>query len=318
MADFEIFAEDCGFPEGPVACDDGSVLFGELRSGSVIRAWAGGRKEVVATTRGATAGLAIGPDGALYCCNNGGFVWGALAAGTNHPLGLARDYTTGSIERIDLATGKVERLYDSCDGIALAGPNDIVFDSDGGMWFTDLGVNAGDHEKHGGVYYAKADGSSIRRIAYGMGMNGIGLSPDGSTVYAACSFQRNLLAFDANVVGGPPAELPTTPEGITAEQGFGPVAGRIVASFPNLQILDSLAIEADGTIAQAVVVGAEGIARVNSADGSVQWVNLPDYLTTNVAFGGADMRDGFATLSSSSRIAKVRWPAPGLRLKYNC
>ena len=49
------------------------------------------------------------------------------------------DYSGGRIEGVDLTTGEVEVLYKECDGIPLKGPNDIVFDRQGGFWFTDHG-----------------------------------------------------------------------------------------------------------------------------------------------------------------------------------
>jgi gluconolactonase len=318
MADIEIIAEGCGFPEGPVACDDGSVIYGNLRAGDVMRVRPDGSQHVVAHTGGVPSGLAFGPDGALYCCNGGPYTWGdGKTPHTNVPTGTDKSYRGGSIQRIDIATGKVEQLYDSCDGVKLAGPNDLMFDNKGGFWFTDLGKDLGDHELHGGLYYAKADGSRIRRIAYGIALNGVGLSPDGKTVYAAASFARNILAFDAEGPGQMAAGAVGTEGGVAAEQGRGPAAGRVVSSFPNRQFLDSLAIEADGTIAQAVVFEESGIARVNPATGARQHVPSPDFLTTNIAFGGQDMRTAFVTLSSSARIGRLRWPAPGLRLAYN-
>ena len=57
----------------------------------------------------------------------------------------ADDYSGGRIERVDLETGVVEVLYTHAESdagdISLKGPNDLVFDTSGGFWFT-----AGDHE----------------------------------------------------------------------------------------------------------------------------------------------------------------------------
>jgi sugar lactone lactonase YvrE len=47
--------------------------------------------------------------------------------------GRAADYTSGRIERVDIETNAAEVLYDSCDGVPLKGPNDIVFDTQGGF-----------------------------------------------------------------------------------------------------------------------------------------------------------------------------------------
>ena len=179
-----------------------------------------GRVKVVATPGGGPNGAAIGPDGALYICNNGGFSWSGAEAGLMIPGGAAADYSGGRIERVDLATGKVERLYDSCDGVPLSGPNDIVFAAAGGMWFTDLGKHHAHHTDHGGLFYAQPDGSRISCAVRGPNMNGVGLSPDGGTVYAALTYERLLLAF---AITGP---------GTVEPPAFGGIPGRVVTSFP--------------------------------------------------------------------------------------
>ncbi|MGE0594924.1 MAG: SMP-30/gluconolactonase/LRE family protein, partial [Hyphomonadaceae bacterium] len=135
--DFEVVAEGLAFPEGPVVMPDGSVLVVEIKSGALTRCW-NGRKEKVAQIGGGPNGAALGPDGALYITNNGGFTWIDIL-GLAIPTTAAPDYTTGRVERVDLATGKVERVYESVDGEQLSGPNDIVFEQSGAFWFTDLG-----------------------------------------------------------------------------------------------------------------------------------------------------------------------------------
>src|SRR5262245_37611095 len=121
---FEVFAEGLAFPEGPVVMADGSVIVVEVASDKIIRCWAGNRKEVVATVGGGPNGLAIGPDGALYHANNGGIDWSV-------PGHLTGPGSEGRIERIDIATGKVERLYDHFEGEPISAPNDLVFDREG-------------------------------------------------------------------------------------------------------------------------------------------------------------------------------------------
>ena len=69
---FEVVGSSLGFPEGPVVMQDGSIILVEIRLGCITRLW-NGKREVIATPGGGPNGLAIGPDGALYCCNNGGF-----------------------------------------------------------------------------------------------------------------------------------------------------------------------------------------------------------------------------------------------------
>jgi gluconolactonase len=299
-----ILAEGLGFPEGPIAMADGSVLVVEIRPGRITRVTPDGRCETVAEPGGGPNGMAVGPDGALYVCNNGGFTWyeqdGMLLPGT-----AAADYSGGRIERIDIATGRVERLYDACDGVKLSGPNDIVFDAHGGFYFTDLGKHFDHHSEHGALYYAQPDGSRITRLISGPDLNGVGLSPDGRTVYAASTVRRVILAFDIIAPGQlAPEPLPAVP-------------GRFVAAWPNKTYLDSLAIEADGRIAQATLIEDAGITRVDPATGARELLRFPDLLTTNICFGGADMMDAFVCLSTTGKLARCRWPAPGLKLNYN-
>ena len=63
------------FPEGPIACSDGSVLLVEIRRGTLSRVTADGAITVVAECGGGPNGAAFGPDGMVYVCNNGGFEW---------------------------------------------------------------------------------------------------------------------------------------------------------------------------------------------------------------------------------------------------
>jgi gluconolactonase len=37
---------------------------------------------------------------------------------------------------------------------------------------------------------------------------------------------------------------------------------------------------------------------------------------TNIAFGGADMRDAYITLSMAGKLVKTRWEEPGLKLSF--
>jgi gluconolactonase len=308
--EIKIIAEGLRFPEGPVVLDDGSVIIVEIEAGRVTRVKPDGTKQVIATPGGGPNGAALGPDGALYVCNNGGFAWAELGE-LLIPGNQADDYSGGRIERIDLATGKVERLYDSVTAVdgqryGLRGPNDIVFDPAGGFWFTDLGKIRRREVDHGGLYYAKADGSQILEAVHPLDHpNGIGLSPDGQTLYVAQTGHRNLLAFK---VLGPGRLSPVPPE------SFFP--GQPVATFPGRTLLDSLAVTADGDVCVATLLENAGIAEVNPASGSIHYRAFPDLLTTNIAFGGPDMMDAWVTLSTTGKLAKVRWGKPGLKLVH--
>ena len=173
------------FPEGPVALADGSVLVVEIQSGTLARVGPDGSVERVADTGGGPNGAAIGPDGKVYVCNNGGFLW-AEVDGMAAPGGQPPDYIGGRIQRVDLDTGQVDDLYTEYEGVGLRGPNDLVFDEHGGFYFTDLGKSREREIDRGAVYYAKADGSEIVRLVFPLDHpNGIALSPDGTRLYVA-------------------------------------------------------------------------------------------------------------------------------------
>jgi gluconolactonase len=301
---FTVVTEGLRFPEGPVALKDGSVIVVEIAGRALTHVHADGRKQVIAKLRGGPNGAALGPDGWVYVCNSGGWRYTQEANGWRRPTGQASQ--SGWIERVSLATGAVERLYDSCGGRALRAPNDLVFDRHGGFYFTDHGKRRPKSRVLGGVYYARADGSGIVEVVPG-GMltpNGVGLASDGRTLYVADTGPRQLWAFDL-----------TGPGRIVAQPWPSPNGGRIVAGLPDMNYLDSLALDSAGHICVASFNNC-GIWEI-SADGSTRIFRpLPDFYATNIAFGGPDLSTAFVTLSSTGRLVSFRWPRAGQPLPY--
>jgi gluconolactonase len=147
--EFKEIATGLKFPEGPVAMDDGSVIIVEIPIGRITRVTMDGKLHTVATPGGGPNGLAVGPDGHLYCCNNGGNFEMNEVNGLQIPGHTPPSHKGGRIERINISTGKVEVLYSECDGQKLLAPNDIVFDKTGGFWFTDHASNNSERRLHG-------------------------------------------------------------------------------------------------------------------------------------------------------------------------
>ena len=302
--ELQVVGTGLGFPEGPIAMSDGSLLVVEIRAKRLARMTADGDYSIVAQMDGGPNGAAIGPDGAVFICNNGGMAFIDLPDGTGIPVGVAQDYVGGSIQRVDLATGAIATLYTNCDGRPLNSPNDLVFDRHGGFWFTDMGRTTSHGHDEGFVYYARADGSSIRMIRGGMhSPNGIGLSPAGDRVYIAETVTSRVWCHD--IVA--PGEI--------APSGNIWTPGDILGPLPGYQLLDSLAVEQDGDICVATLI--RGGITVFAADGSTTThIPVPDLATTNICFGGADMRDAWITASSTGTLYRARWPRPGLKLAY--
>ena len=299
-----VLAKGLKFPEGPVVMPDGSVLVVEIQGQRLMRVLPNGDLKVAAHLGGGPNGAALGPDGCCYVCNNGGFSW-RTDDGFTRPTGESADYTGGCIQRVNLADGKVETLYTRCDGVPLHGPNDIVFDAHGGFWFTDFGKKFADRLLLGGLYYARTDGSFIRRAAFPfMTPNGIGLSPDGKTLYAAETETSRLWSYP--VLGPGQLQLQPFPS---------PNGGQLVHGLPGYQRFDSLALEESGNICVATLV--RGGISVFSPDGKlIEFHEAPEGYCTNICFGGPERRTAYITLSGYGQLFEAEWPRPGLRLQH--
>ena len=292
------------FPEGPVALADGGLLVVEIAARTLTRIDAEGRRQIIATTGGGPNGAALGPDGRCYLCNNGGFRW-HRRGGSLIPGYPADDYAGGRIEAVNLATGTVEVLYRECEGHRLSAPNDLVFNGEGGFWFTDTGKSHRRTRDKGGVYYATADGKSIREVIYPLdGPNGIGLSPDGRRLYVVETPTARLWRFE---IAGPGAVRKD-------KRGFLGEYGEVIASVSGHRLFDSLALDSAGNVCVATIPG--GIS-VFAPDGTlIDQVPMPDPLTTNICFGGPALCTAYVTLSLTGRVVAVDWRRPGLRLHW--
>jgi len=297
---FNVITDQLQFPEGPIAMNDGSVLVVEIKRGTLSRVHPDGQVDIVAHTGGGPNGAAIGPDGHCYICNNGGFKWHTSSNGLVFPGQQADDYSGGRIERVDLDSGKVEILYDDCAGFPLRGPNDLVFDRQGGFWFTDHGKVRDRDRDRTGVYYASIDGLSIEEVIFPLeGPNGIGLSPDERTLYVAETPTGRLWAYD---LSGPgrlnSVQRPT-----------------MMAQIPDYHMFDSLAVDALGNICVATLI--TGGITVHSADGTAaRLVQMPDVLTTNICFGGENLATAFITLSTTGQLISCQWETRGHPLNF--
>ncbi len=279
------------FPEGPVAMPDGTVVVAEVLGERVTRIHPDGSSDVICEVKGGPNGLAVGPDGALYVCNNGGCftpleVGDLLIPG---PFDLDH-YSGGLIQRID-HDGSVSNLYTNCAGRPLRAPNDLVMDGHGGFYFTDYGINdlGARTADLSAVYYARCDGSEIHEVAYpASSPNGIGLSPDGSILYWAETYTGRV--FRRTIVE------PGVLEHLSNK--YDPRA--LLCGLPGMQLLDSLAVDADGWVTVGTLVNG-AITSISSDGSAVEQLTTGDPLTTNLCFGGPDMRTAYVTLSASGR-----------------
>jgi gluconolactonase len=292
------------FPEGPIAMPDGTVIVTEMFGPGLTRVHPDGRKEVVAEVPGGANGAAVGPDGAIYVANNGGRFTSVDMEGLTFPgpTDWSR-YRGGSISRVDPATGECTDIYTECDGNPLRAPNDLVFDDQGGFYFTDHGMPEGRVQHLTGIYYAKADGSLIKEVVFpAHEPNGIGLSPDGTVLYWAETWTGRIMR--RRITGPGEVEEPSIVDTWACLHGF-----------PGLQLLDSLAVDGDGNVCVATLVNG-GVSVVSPEGELIDFIATGDILTTNVCFGGPDLRTAYITVSGTGRLLKTEWPRPGAKLNY--
>lgn len=304
--DYRLVTAGLAFPEGPLVLPDGDLLVTEIRAGRLTRINpATGETSVFAETGGGPNGAAVGPDGAIYVAQNGGFAWSERPG----PDGQTRvfpgerppDYIGGQIQRVSPDGSEVATLYRECDGEPLKGPNDLVFDAEGNFYFTDHGKVYGRQRDRTGIFYASPDGRMIREVIFPMeAPNGIGLSPDGRTLYVAETPTGRLWAFELRGPGE-----------IRARRVVGTVPG---AAPVGLAMCDSLCVDAEGNVLVATLVNG-GVTSFAPDGASITHTPCDDPLTTNACFGGPDLRTLYVTLSTTGRlVAFDNWPTAGLPL----
>ncbi|WP_286262705.1 SMP-30/gluconolactonase/LRE family protein [Thalassotalea atypica] len=339
-SNFEFITKELGYPEGPVYLSDGSILLVEIKNEQLTKVHPDGTKEVIAKVSGGPNGLAIGPDGHAYICNCGGFDWHPIPAG-KQTLWIGGDqpenYKGGSIDRVNLETGKVETLYTEADtvrrldmatmqwqeskvspAVPLKGPDDLVFDETGGMWFTDWGKSRPTERDITGIYYAKPDGSSIKQMVFPLNApNGIALSPDGKRLYTVETYTRRVLYWELSA----PGVIEPNPKSIDGTY--------LLIGFAGQEIFDSMAVDVEGNLYLMSMLPegnnpfSNGGIQIVSPEGkllesiSINMPNFFDPLPSNICFGGPDNKTAFITLGASGALIKAQMNVAGLPLIYN-
>jgi gluconolactonase len=198
---------------------------------------------------------------------------------------------------------------------SLRGPDDLVFDSAGGMWIADFGKARPRDRDTTGIYYAHADGSYIREKIFPLdGPNGIALSPAGDRLYVSLTFRRQLLYWELD---GPGSIRPNPAT----------IDGAYVLNAAMPGDLDSIKVDEQGNVYALTILRQKspfvnGGVTVVSPQGEIleffeialpgKFVPMP----SNICWGGADRQTAYITCGASDMLLKVRTSIPGLKPQF--
>lgn len=260
------------FFEGPSFDRAGNLYIVDLAYSRIFRIAPEGTFTLIADYDGEPNGLKIHRDGRIFVAD--------------HRLGLLE---------LDPATGDFRPILERPFLESFKGLNDLVFDKNGTLYFTDQG-ETGMNDPTGRVFRRFADGRLQLLLNNVPSPNGIALSPDESLLYVA--------ATRGNCIWRVPIET-------TGEVSR---AGIFIQLSGGLAGPDGIAVDASGGL--VTCINGFGTVWLFSRLGEpLLRIRSPEGLaTTNCAFGGADNKTLFITESASGSILSVDLEVPGLPL----
>lgn len=273
----EKFVQGGKFLEGPIMDKQGNLWVVSIATGWISKITPDGKWTDVFHSGGQPQGLEWGKDGKLYGTDRkrGVFVW-------------------------DPKTGKVSDYCLYFQNENFHGPNDLIFDHEGGLYFTDPWGTSPANPR-GGVYYVSPGGKEVRRLMDNLHFpNGIALSPDDKTLYVADCMENRVLTA-----------LIESPGVINI--GFVHVSTYLNAGWGP----DGLCVDEEGNLYQSqygagrvVVISPEGFIIGN--------IDLPvgaGAQTTNCCFGvGKDANTLYITEAGDNEIWKIKLKKKGMKL----
>lgn len=256
-------------------------------------------------------GVAVHPDGSVWCGGERGQIFRLNAAGTSieevastggFALGMAFDRSAehlfvcdlkhAAVYRVETTSGRVERFTDGAPGRPLRIPNFPAFDAHGRLYVSD---SYGFGQQGPGVFRVDPDGRTElwfdRDVTFA---NGLAIAPDGSWLYVAETFASNVFRIEIRDDG-------------TAG------ARQEVANLPG-SLPDGLAFDVEGNLyvgcyepSQVLRIDATGAIDVLWRDVTAHTLAHP----TNLAFRGTTM---FTANLGRWHVTRLEVGVEGVRL----
>lgn len=264
----------CGdFLEGPAFDDSGNLYVVGINSGYIEKVTPDAKCSHFANTGGQPQGLKL-HDGKLY--------------GVDRKKGV---FT------VDLRTGKVSEYVQYYDNQNFKGPNDLIVDETGGIYFTDL-WGTSPLNQHGAVYYISPPPQKrITRLIDNMAFpNGIALSPDNKTLYIDDFSNQRVIAVPILA----PGDL---------EIGFAHVMAYVDGGWG----VDSMCVDAKGDVYAAHYMAGEVVVLDPNGFiiGTIKIAPKGGLETTNCAFHGGYL---YITEAAQNDVWRVKMNVAGAKL----
>ena len=163
-----------------------------------------------------------------------------------------------------------------------SGYNDLFSTSSGDLLAGELRYRpmAGEAPRKGRVVRLAGDGSLVSLSERVTWPNGIGVSPDGRTVYVSDYAERLVLSMPLE--GGREVVFCRSPRGSA----------------------DGLAVDEQGGVWVALGEGG-GIARFDPSGALAELIDIPAGFVSSISFGGEDRRDGLISTADNRRDASL-------------
>jgi len=261
-----LFATGFRFPEGPTFDRNGNLFVVDVDTGDISKISPKGQPKIFINTGGAPNGAKFHANGDLY-----------VADRQKGIIAISPD-------------GKIRVIVDHYQGKKFYGPNDLIFDSKGNLYFTD--PHGSSAENPFGCLYRFSSSGELTCLASGLAFpNGLVLSKDEKFLFVAITRKNRILRYVFN----PPFRSYIFSQ---LSGGWGP---------------DGLAFDVAGNLYVAHYGGGD-VVILNLKGEIVERVPVGGGHPTNVAFCGPDRRTLYVTEVETGSIYQFDADYPGLPL----
>lgn len=258
----ELVQEGFTFTEGPVGTYDGGLFFSDIRANRIYHMDPEGKITIARGNTLGANGLALN-ESELYAAEGSGKL---ISRGNQN--------------------GRVATVLESTDAARLGAPNDIIFDSRGGFYFTDPGaapLDPKDPNRHGKVYYVASNGGREPllvddKIAF---PNGLTIMPDGKELLVDDTLGDTIWAFDLA------PKKSKKPQTGVAKTAF----AKIPALTDGVSMADGMAVDREGRVYVTTGAGIQVFDKRGKYLGIIKIPRPP----SNCAFSGPDKHTLYIT-----------------------